>query len=79
MRLVPARQPLPCLAQRGQVVLGILAILGIGFGAVFYSFLTPTKPAIESDRITDAALVQARDVLVGYAAGQKSIGSYRSR
>lgn len=77
MRQLAARPQHQRLGQRGQVVLGILAILGIGFGMAFYTFHGPTGSTVERDKITDAALVQARDALIGYAAGQKSGGSYR--
>ena len=65
-------------AQRGQVLLGIVIILGIVFGALFYTFVSPANSTAERDKITNAALAQARDALIGYAAGQKNgAGNYR--
>lgn len=58
--------------QCGQVLLGIVVILGIVFGALFYTFVSPANSAVERDRITNAALAQARDALIGYAVGQKN-------
>jgi len=43
-------------------------ILGIVLSALFYSFVSPASSAIERDKITAAALAQAKDALIGYAA-----------
>lgn len=61
--------------QRGQVLLGIVVILGIVFGALFYTFVSPANSAAEREKITNAALAQARDALIGYASAQKFTGS----
>lgn len=55
--------------QHGQALLILLVILVIGFGATFYAFVSPTGSAIERDKITAAALAQAKEALIGYAAG----------
>src|SRR5574340_1734267 len=54
--------------QRGQVLLGIVVILGIFLGALFYTFVSPAHYTTERDKITNAALAQAKDALIGYAA-----------
>ncbi len=77
MRRIAARPLQGHLAQRGQVLLILLAILGIGFGGAFYAFVSPGSSTIERDKITAAALAQAKDALIGYAAGQNTAGSYR--
>ena len=55
--------------QRGQALLTLLAILAIGFGAAFYAFVSPANSAIERDKVTAAALAQAKEALIGYAVG----------
>lgn len=57
--------------QRGQTLL-LLVILIIGVGAVFYAFVGATGSAIERDKITAAALAQAREALIGYAASDNN-------
>jgi hypothetical protein len=57
------------LRQRGQALLILLVILGIGFGAWFYTFAGPAGSTVERDKITAAALAQAKTALIGYAAG----------
>jgi hypothetical protein len=54
--------------QRGQAALLTVLALAIGLGAVFYSLLGSTRQTIAYDRITNAALAQAKDALIGYAA-----------
>lgn len=49
--------------------MALLAILAIGFGAAFYAFISPANSAIERDKITAAALAQAKEALIGYAVG----------
>src|SRR4029453_14573189 len=44
-------------------------LLGIGASAVVYHFLTPAAQTLERDRITAAALAQAKAALIGFAAG----------
>jgi hypothetical protein len=55
-------------AESGQTLLAILAILGIGFGALIYTLVNPASLALESEKATSAALAQAREALIGYAA-----------
>lgn len=59
--------------QRGQALLALLAILAIGFGAAFYAFISPANSAIERDKITAAALAQAKEALIGYAVGVSNL------
>lgn len=69
MRRIAARPPRPQRStQRGQVLLVILAILGIGFGVAFYTFVSPKSSSIDRDKITAAALARAKEALIGYAA-----------
>ena len=44
-------------------------LLGVGAAAVVYNFVTPAKQSIERDRITAAALAQAKAALIGFALG----------
>ena len=67
MRRIAARSLPQCPAQRGQIVLGLLVILGLAFGLAFYTFVGPKGSTIERDKITAAALAQARDALIGRA------------
>ena len=55
-------------AQRGQILLMTLLILGIGFGAAIYALIRPASLALDAERTTSAALAQARDALIGHAA-----------
>lgn len=59
---------IPMPRQRGQALLVLLVILVVAGSAVFYSFAGPTNSAIERDKITAAALAQAKTALIGYAA-----------
>jgi hypothetical protein len=59
--------------QRGQALLMLLVILTIGFSAAFYALTRPTGSAIERDKITAAALAQAKAALIGYAAGVSNL------
>lgn len=59
--------------QRGQALLALLVILGIGFSAAFFALARPTYSAIERDKITAAALAQAKAALVGYAVGVNNL------
>ncbi len=63
--------------QRGQVLLGIVVILGIFLGALFYTFVSPARSTAERDKITNAALAQARDALIGFAAALQYSGTER--
>lgn len=75
----------PCLCphhglrknQHGQGLIIVLVLLGVAVAAVVYNFVTPAQRTLESDRKTAVALAQARDALIGYAAAQKTGGSYR--
>ncbi len=49
----------------------------IGAGALIYNLATPAKITIENEKLTSAALAQARDALIGYASGQQTLGSFR--
>ncbi len=70
MRLTAARPPQKRLAQRGQVLLILLVILVMGVGVAFYTFVSPTGSAIERDKITAAALAQAKAALIGWSAAR---------
>lgn len=58
--------------QNGQALLLLLVILAIGFSALIYGLVNPASLAIENDKTTNAALAQARDALIGYAAGDSN-------
>lgn len=55
-------------AENGQTLLAILVILGIGFGALIYTLISPASLALEAEKTTSEALAQAREALIGYAA-----------
>ena len=55
--------------QRGQALFALLLLLTIGASAAFYTLVRPAGSAIERDKITAAALAQAKAALIGYAAG----------
>ncbi len=55
--------------QGGQVALIVVVILAFGIAALAYTLVTPSKVAVENDRRTAEALEQARQALIGYAAG----------
>jgi hypothetical protein len=55
--------------QRGQTLLAMLVILVFGLSAAIYALVRPTSSAIERDKITAAALAQAKAALIGYAVG----------
>jgi len=58
--------------QRGQTLLILLIILVIGGSAAFYGLVSPTASTIGRDKITAAALAQAKDALIGYAASDNN-------
>jgi hypothetical protein len=47
-------------------------LLGVGVSVIVYNFVRPAKQSIERDRITAAALAQARDALIGRAAADNT-------
>jgi hypothetical protein len=65
----PPRRELRASRERGQAMLLTVLLLAVGVSAVVYNFVTPAKQAIERDKITTAALAQARAALIGYAVG----------
>ncbi len=70
MRRIAARS-LP-QRQRGQLVLGLLVILGLAFAMAFYTFVGPKGSTVERDKITAAALAQAKEGLIGYAVSNSN-------
>lgn len=63
--------------QRGQALLVLLIMLSLGAGAAFYFFLSPNTASIEKDKVTAAALAQAKTALIGYALGVNLAGVAR--
>lgn len=55
--------------QRGQALLAMLVILVLGLSAAIYALVSPTRSTVERDKITAAALAQAKAALIGYAVG----------
>lgn len=55
-------------AENGQALLALLVILGIGFGALFYTLISPASLVLEAEKATSDALARAREALIGYAA-----------
>lgn len=68
MARIIARPQRPRATQNGQALLALLVILGIGFAAAIYGLVSPASLTIEPDKITNAALAQAKEALIGYAA-----------
>ncbi len=62
-----ALSTLPPRRERGAALLIILTIIGIGAAFLLVSALNKANQQIERDRITAAALAQAKDALIGYA------------
>lgn len=54
-----------------------MVLLGVGVTAFVYNFVSPAALGIEREKITRAALAQAKDALVGYAAGLNYSGTER--
>lgn len=55
---------------RGQAFIALLVILGVVVGTlVFATVIRPSKQTIEKEKITAAALAQAKAALIGFAAG----------
>jgi hypothetical protein len=57
------------MLQRGQAAIILLVLIGLGVIALVYGLATPAKESIERDKKTAAALVQAKEALLGFAAG----------
>lgn len=60
--------------QRGQALLVLLLLLVLGAGTAFYVFVSPASSAVERDKVTAAALAQAKAALIGYAVGVNFTG-----
>lgn len=54
--------------QSGQVVIAVLVVLAVIAGVFIYSLVSPVSFAIEREKATHAALVRAKDALIGRAA-----------
>lgn len=54
--------------QRGVALIIVVVLLLIGLGAALFAFMRPASQAIERDKVTAAALAQAKAALIGYAA-----------
>lgn len=54
-------------AQRGQAFLLLVLLIVVGAGALIYSVASPNRELIERDRITSAALAEAKIALIGFA------------
>jgi type II secretory pathway pseudopilin PulG len=55
-------------SQRGQALLLVVVLLGVGVAVFVYNYVSPAAQGIEREKATMAALAQARDALIGYAA-----------
>jgi hypothetical protein len=53
--------------QRGVALIILVVLLLIGVGAALFAFMRPASQAIERDKVTAAALAQAKAALIGYA------------
>ena len=58
--------------QRGQAALLTVLLLAVGVAAVIVTLAAPARIAIEADKATAAALVLARDALIGRAAADNN-------
>jgi hypothetical protein len=57
-------------AERGQILLALLAILGVGMSALLYTMVTPAPVALERDRAVSAGLAQVKQALIGWSAAR---------
>ena len=55
--------------QQGQAAIILLLLVGLGVIALVYGMATPAKESIERDKRTAASLAQAKEALLGFAAG----------
>lgn len=62
------RNPTTALRQKGSTLLLLLLVIGIGAVALLVNALNKANAQIERDKITAAALAQAKEALIGYAA-----------
>lgn len=69
MRHLARKGPRPSYQQGQAALITVLLIIGVGAGALIYNFVSPAKQSIERDRITAAALAEAKAALIGYAVG----------
>jgi len=53
----------------------VLLLLGVAFSAALFSYLSPIARTINNDQVTAAALAQARDALIGWAARAPTPGT----
>ena len=60
--------------QRGQALFALLVLLVIGAGAAFFTLVKPANSAIDRDKITAAALAQAKEALIGWAVARVPLG-----
>ena len=65
----PPRRAPRSARQRGQAMLLTVLLVAVGVSAVIYNFVAPAKQSIERERITAAALAQAKAALIGFAVG----------
>lgn len=54
--------------QRGVALIILLVLLLIGVGTAIFVYMRPASQSIERDKVTAAALAQAKAALIGYAA-----------
>lgn len=64
-------------SQHGSAILIILTIIGLGAAFMLVSALNKANSQIGRDKITAAALAQAKDALIGYAASVDISGTKR--
>jgi len=60
--------------QRGAALMVMLVILSMGASAMLLSSLNSVTPRLARDRVTAAALAQAKEALIGYAANSSKPG-----
>ena len=60
-------------SERGQALLTILLVIGVGIAALVYTLATPANLSIANDKKTAAALAQAKAALIGRAASDQTI------
>jgi hypothetical protein len=65
---VPVSRVAAAAHQRGQGFFIAVLLLLVGVSAVIYTFATRASAEISRDKATAAALAQARDAIIGYAA-----------
>lgn len=59
--------------EHGQTLIVLVVLLATVGGIVFFTYFRPASATLQADRTTEAALAQAKDALIGYAATRPNL------